>query len=198
MTASTATLAETAKPRDNKRPQVLDSADRYFREQGYAASSMRDIAAAAGMKAGSMYYYFASKEELLVAVHEEGIRRITKAVNAALAGPAGPWERLEAAMSAHLASLLDGGDYAQVVTRELPRDDGPARRRLIGMRDDYETIFRGLVDALPLPPETSRRHLRLMLFGAMNWTQHWYRPAGDTPEAIARAFVSVLRKGDQP
>jgi AcrR family transcriptional regulator len=46
---------------------------------------MRDIAAASGMLAGSLYYHFASKEELLVAVYAEGVRRISVSVRAALA-----------------------------------------------------------------------------------------------------------------
>ena len=80
----------SAPRRDNRRPQLLDAAARNFRDQGYAAASMRDIAADAGMKAGSMYYYFASKADLLLAVHEEGIRRISEAVENAVAAAASP------------------------------------------------------------------------------------------------------------
>ena len=157
---------------------------------------MRDIAALAGMKAGSMYYYFPSKEDLLIAVHEEGIRRITAAVTTAVDARTSPWERLHSAMSAHLHALLDGGDYAQVVIRELPRDGGAARRRLIGLRDDYEALFNDLAAALPLGKNVSRRYLRLMILGALNWSQSWYRPGGDTPDDIATAFVTILKQGD--
>ena len=52
------TPATKYSPRDNKRPQLLDAAACHFAEAGYDAASMREIAAAAGMKAGSMYYYF--------------------------------------------------------------------------------------------------------------------------------------------
>jgi len=194
--ANVGTGRKRPKSRDNRRPQLLDSAARHFRLQGYEAASMRDIAARAGMKAGSMYYYFPSKEDLLIAVHEEGIRRITSAVTKAITTYESPWERLRAAMSAHLDALLDGGDYAQVVIRELPRDKGPARQRLTGLRDDYETIFSDLAEALPLGSGMSRRYLRLMILGALNWSQSWYRPGGDTPDEIAAAFVMILKQGD--
>jgi len=196
MTAAAQVSTNSVRVRDNKRPQLLDSAARYFCQQGYDAAPMRDIAAAAGMKAGSMYYYFPSKEDLLVAVHEEGIRRITAAVTAAIDDAAGPWVRLEAAMSAHLRALLDGGDYARVVIKSLPNERAPARQRLIALRDEYEALFVRLIDDLPLADTVSRRHLRLLVLGAMNWSQSWYRSDGDDPGAIARAFVEIIRKGD--
>jgi len=177
----------------NRRAQILDAAARRFRRHGYSAASMRDIAGDVGMLAGSLYHHVASKEDLLVAVHEEGIRRISAAVTAALAGVEGPWRRLEAAAAAHLSVLLEGGDYAVVVLRELPRDLPAVRRRLAPLRDAYEDLFRGLVDELPLAAGTPRRHARLMLMGALNWSQSWYRPGGDPPAAIARSFVALLR-----
>ncbi len=195
-------MVVTVVMRDNRLPQLLDAAAKRFRDEGYDAASMRDIAADAGMKAGSIYYHFPSKADLLVAVHKEGIRRITDAVERALDGSNEPWPRFEAALVAHLNALLDGGDYAQVVIRELPRKSDPVRRSLIALRDRYEGIFRRLIDDLPLGPSVSRRHLRLMVLGAFNWTQTWYRPpdemlaegsGGDAPAVIAGEFIALLR-----
>jgi AcrR family transcriptional regulator len=186
-----------AQKRESKLPRLLDAAAQRFCEQGYDAASMRQIANDAGMKAGSMYYHFPSKSELLIAVHEEGIRRITEAVSHAASGDYEPWARLQAAMAAHLTALLDGGNYAQVVIRELPREPGAARQGLIEYRDSYEAIFRRLIDALPLPPEASKRHLRLLILGALNWSQTWYHDGGDRPDEIAAQFVSLLRQGHE-
>jgi AcrR family transcriptional regulator len=180
--------------RDNRRQRLLDAAARQFRERGYSAASMRDIAGNAGMLAGSAYYHFPSKEELLVAVHEEGIRRITGAVERALLGLTDPWARLEAAAAAHLEALLNGGDYAQVVIRDLPRDAEAVRPRLIGLRDAYEDIFRHLVADVPLPADVDRRLLRLMLLGALNWSPRWYRAGGVPPTRLAQDFIAMLRR----
>ena len=197
MPASPAVSADISPPepvrRDNRRPQLLDAAARNFRESGYAAASMRDIAAGAGMKAGSMYYYFPSKADLLIAVHEEGIHRISVAVAAAIDAADTPWSRLQAAMTAHLQVLLDGGDYAQVVIRELPRDEIDVRKRLVPLRDRYEARFAELFDDLPLIAGASRRHLLLLVLGALNWSQTWYRPGGDSPAEIAGAFLNLLK-----
>ena len=60
-------------PPDDTRRQILDAAAKLLRQNGYASTSLRDIAAATGMKAGSLYYHFASKEEIAETVMAEGI-----------------------------------------------------------------------------------------------------------------------------
>jgi len=184
---------------DNRLPLILDEAARLFREKGYAATSMRDIAAAVDMLPGSLYYHFAAKEDLLVAVYEEGVRLITEKVRAAVARHDGPWQRLEAAAVAHLEALLKTGDYALVVIRVLPQDVPKASARLVRLRDGYDRLFAELVAALPLPAETDRQSFRLLLLGALNWSQHWYRDSGkSSPRAIARSFLKLLREAQKP
>jgi AcrR family transcriptional regulator len=178
---------------DNRLSTILDAAAQLFRQKGYRVTSMRDIAAASGMLAGSLYYHFASKEELLVAVYAEGVRRISVSVRAVLARELDPWARLEAVCAAHLAALLEDSDYAQVVIRVRPDDAPDVADRLIALRDDYERLFTQALTRLPLVPRTDRRSLRLMLLGALNWSQTWYRSGRDSPEVIARQFVRLLR-----
>ena len=95
--------------RDNKRQELLDSAAQHFAMYGYDRAALRDIATTVGMKAGSIYYYFSSKEGWLVAVHEEGIRRISISVKKSLKRGQDPWKRLEAAMIAHPKHSLVAG-----------------------------------------------------------------------------------------
>ncbi len=183
---------------ENRRAALLEAAARHFLRSGYAAASMRDIAADAGMQVGSIYYHFPSKVELLAAVHEEGLRRIHEAVEGVLACTEGPWERLEAACEAHMTVLLDGGDFFQAVMREMPRSGDPILSRLIALRDAYEAIFTELLEAVPLPAHVNRHELRLMLLGAMNWSYTWYRPGAQAPDVIARHFLHCLRHGLAP
>ena len=113
-------------------------------------------------------YHFASKEDLLAAVHETGIRRIKEKVLAAIETAGDPWARLEAACTAHVETLHRSRDYGSVIATELPRRHSPKlRARMIAERDDYEDVFRRLIDDLPLPPGASRKYLRLSLIGAM-------------------------------
>lgn len=178
---------------DNRLPLIRDAAARLFSEKGFGYTSMRDIAGLAGMLPGSLYYHFASKEDLLVAVYAQGVRRIKGTVAAALAREGDAWTRLENACAAHLEALLEDSDYAQVVIRVRPDDAPEVAPRLIALRDEYEQTFSQAIQALPLPPRTDRRVLRLMLLGALNWSQTWYRSGGDSPQVLARRFVRLLR-----
>jgi AcrR family transcriptional regulator len=178
---------------DNRLPQVLDAAARLFRARGFEGTSVRDIVRAVGMLPGSLYYHFATKEDLLAEVYAEGVRRISTRVRAAIEPLADPWARLEAACVAHLEAILEDDDYAQVVVRVRPADAPAARQRLIRLRDEYEALLKGLIQDLRLPRGTDRRSLRLMLLGSLNWSQTWYRPGGNSPKTIARRFVALLR-----
>ena len=178
---------------DNRLPLLLDEAARLFRAQGFHGTSIRDIVRAVDMLPGSLYYHFAGKEDLLAEVYAEGVRRISERVNAAVAAKTDPWARLEAACVAHLESLLEESDYAQVVIRVRPGDVPAAAAHLVELRDGYEGLFVDLIAALPLARGVDRSSLRLMLLGALNWSQNWYRSGRDDPAAIARHFVGLLR-----
>jgi TetR/AcrR family transcriptional regulator, cholesterol catabolism regulator len=178
---------------DNRLPLLLDAAARHFSAKGFHGTSIRDIVGAVDMLPGSLYYHFATKEDLLAAVYAEGVRRISARVSAATAGQTDPWARLEAACVAHLEALLDESDYAQVVIRVRPNDTPSVAAHLVELRDGYERLFVDLVADLPVRRGVDRRGLRLMLLGALNWSQSWYRAGNDDPAAIARRFVGLLR-----
>jgi AcrR family transcriptional regulator len=180
---------------DNRVSTVLDAAARLFADKGYVATSMRDIAQDCGMLPGSLYYHFAAKEDLLVAVYERGVAELLANVRTAIAKESDPWSRLQAACAAHLQTVLRHSDYAQVLIRVLPGDVAPAAVRLSDLRDEYEKQFAALVAALPLAEGADRKALRLMLIGALNWSRFWFSsPGRDTPRSLARKFVGFIRE----
>lgn len=179
-----------------RREELLAVGARIFSARGYEGSSLREICAAAGILPGSMYHHFRSKEDLFVSVHAEGFRLLNEVVDRALEGKSEPWARLEAAISAHLGELVGRTDVIAVTVASLfHAADAPLQRRLNPERAAYETRFRQLVTALPLPPDADKSLLRLTLLGAINWTRIWYRPGKRTPAQIAQHLVNkVLRK----
>ncbi len=186
---------------DNRRAALMDAAAKLFADQGYSATTIRDIAAAAGMLPGSVYYHFPSKAALLLAVYRDGVAGLARRVDAAIATADGEaWARLEAAATAHLETVLDQSAYAKVMIRVMPddADDRAVSAELAGARDDYEARFRALIGALDLADGADAGRLRLMLLGALNWAQIWYRAGGATPAAIARDFVKNARQGVSP
>ena len=157
--------ALNAQLRFDNRLNLLDVAALRFCARGYDGTSMRDIASDVVIKAGSIYYHFESKNELLIAVHKEGIWRITSLVSTAIVTANTPRDRLQTAIISHLQEILSGSDYAQVVIRELPRIDDPRRRRLIDARNEYELIFIKLIKDLGIGSEIKCDQLRFLIMG---------------------------------
>lgn len=181
-------------PRGGRQDLVLRAAAGLFSRKGYEGTSLRDIAKASGMLAGSIYYHFSSKEDIFLSVQREGIRELRAAVTAAIESVEDPWERLEAACSAHARVLLDESDFAAVLIQVTPSRNLEMWDQLTALRNGYEKIFRQLVDDLPLPVGTNRKYLRLTILGALNWSHHWYRKGRDDPEEIAVGMVRLFRQ----
>ena len=178
---------------NNRVVPLLDAAASLFAANGYRETTIRDIATAVDMLPGSVYYHFASKQALLLAVYEEGVNRISNRIDDAIAEEIDPWQRLEKATEAHLETILDQSDYASVMIRVLPHHVPDIESDLVRLRSAYEDRFVQLVDALPLSEQVDRRLLRLMLLGAANWAQLWYRADSTPVQDIAKAFIDFLR-----
>lgn len=182
----------TTRYASNRRDELIAAAAMCFDRDGFGAASIRDIAAEAGMQTASIYYHFAGKDALFLAVHEEGLRRITEGTLAAIDGLLPGWDRLLAACTAHLETLLGGDPIFKAIMRPLPTAV-EVRQQIVDKREEYEQIFRGLIDDLVLPAGTDRRYLRLTLLGAMNWSFTWFKGSRKEIRALARAIVTNLR-----
>ncbi|CAG1001545.1 HTH-type transcriptional regulator MtrR [Burkholderiales bacterium] len=202
--AQTAALARIAARRGGRvgaeesaasRERLLAVAVREFSRKGFARTSMRDIARAAGIQAGSLYYHFASKDELFAAAHAAGMGEVLHAIETALAAVRDPWQRLETACTVHIEHLVSGNDLTVWTGAALFLFNSPElQQELKAERDRFEAVYRKLIAALPLPAGIDRRLLRLQLLGALNWTRTWYRPGKRSPAEIARHLVKVLRE----
>src|SRR5262245_19794620 len=125
---------------DVSRQQILDVAAKLFRARGYTETSLRDIGKRVGMKAGSLYYHFTSKEELAAEVLRIGVCRVHDAVILAiqeLGSNADVKSRLRAAMVAHLATLLDESDFTSAHIHCFPYVPEGLRRKLSSERREY-------------------------------------------------------------
>lgn len=187
-------IESSTKTRSNNRvAELLDAAAVLFASQGYARTTIRDITSAVGMRSGSTYYHFASKAEILLAVYEEGVARVQASVDDALAdADDDPWSRLEAALTGHLAAVLDPSAYARTIVAVLPDDVPDLSTEITALRNGYEQQWIDLVDELGAPVDASL--LRLLLLGAANSTQTWYRDGGSSPAAIATFITDALRR----
>lgn len=180
---------------------ILDTAARLLRSGGYHQTTLREIAEAVGIRKASLYYHFASKEEIVEAVVNDGVRFVHEAVIAALAATAGaaPRVRLEAAIGAHLTALHGNSDYTSASIKVFTFGETPAPDSVRAVRRAYEDVWRGLVAELQesgaLPRERAPDVLRYLLLGAMNGSIDWFRPERFNTKSLAREFVALIASG---
>ncbi|MEI9889196.1 MAG: TetR/AcrR family transcriptional regulator [Rhizomicrobium sp.] len=189
---------------DRSRREILDAAARFLRSHGYHATTLRDIAGAVGIKAGSIYYHFASKDEIVAAVMNDGVDSVFDAVQAALRAlpkTADPRRKLEAAIRAHLHALLDRSDYTSAGLKAYSDAPEAVRQAARPHRRRYEAVWDGLVRELVqadlTPRGVSREAIRLAVLGLMNWSPEWYRPRRHSIETLAGEFAAILLRAER-
>jgi len=183
----------------DRRDQIVLAAAQLFVEHGYSGTSMRDIADRVGMLPGSVYHYYPAKEDLFVAIHQEGFQSLTRNIQEAVRRGTDPWERLELACAEHLQYVAAGNPISQVTATGLfAIYEDRLQRRLRGDRENIEQAFRQLIADLDLPDGTDRSLFRLALLGSLNWTHVWYKPGKKTPREIAAQLIAMVRTKRNP
>jgi AcrR family transcriptional regulator len=181
--------------------RVLLCAGRLFREKGFAATTVREIATAAKMLPGSLHYRFASKDDILVALMRRGVQRVLKVIQSAIVNEQDPTERLRLGLRAYLVQLCDTTDDSLYVLLFDWRSLTPgAKAGVQRQRKRFEDFWDALLleahasgKARPLLDIELVRHFG---FGAMNWVATWYVPgSARTPEQIADTFWSFMAYG---
>ncbi|MCO1654499.1 TetR/AcrR family transcriptional regulator [Pseudonocardia humida] len=195
MAGATGVGAPSTSKGDRTRRRLLDAAAAEVARVGAAGASLSGIAAAAGLKTGSIYFHFASKDELIATMLEEGLRESLRLLDEALAAVADldAGARLRAGVRAHLRALHELGDYAAVVlaqgAAEVPAAAAFPRLRRAHVGRWTELVADAQAAGV-LAGGLDPRDARDLLFGAMNSALG--RP-GWSPEGTASALCRMLR-----
>src|SRR3990167_4312845 len=184
------------------RERILLEAARLFRHHGYAATTLREVADASGIKAGSIYYHFESKDQILGEVLDKGIQVVAETVRQrvdALPADATARERVAAAIEGHLWGLLHHGDFTSANIRIYGQIPAAAKNRHRKIRRDYADYWdRLLEDALErgeLRPDSSTAVIRLFVIGALNWTVEWYNPQKCSFQDFVKQIRAIVFDG---
>lgn len=193
----------------NRRQELLRAAARLFRQQGFDATSTRDIATAAGMRSGSPFYHFENKEALLAAVMQEGmqsaLQRQAAAMDTAVAQAAAQGhtlsarECLQVLVRSHFEVLLGpDSDFIPVMLYEWRSLSAAQRSEVNRLKDGYEAVWVPVLKALHASGELQGEPglARMMLFGALNWSVQWYDPArqatlDDLTQSVLQLFLKT-------
>jgi TetR/AcrR family transcriptional regulator, cholesterol catabolism regulator len=178
-----------------RRRAIEDAASALFRERGYAATSVRDIARAVDIQGASLYAHVTSKQDVLWSIVDQAAGRFEDAAELARDAAADPRARLATLVRGHLAVLLDDLERASVFIHEWRALDGERRADIVARRDAYERQFRETIadgrDAgvfAPVDPAAAAA----FILTALNGLVVWYRPDGPLDRtALADAYGAL-------
>lgn len=184
------------------REVILDAAASLFSQYGYNGTTLRKIAKEIDMKAGSLYYHFSSKEELVSEILTIGLGNIIDTVVRdvdALPENASTKEVLVTAAKAHLFALLEKGDYTSTSIRNYGQMPEEVQKEGLLIRDKYEDMWRKWLqqaqDDGEIKKSINLKVLRLSLLGSFNRTLAWYKKGELSIEEIAKSQVEIFWDG---
>ena len=185
----------------NRRDELLRVSAKLFREKGFDGTSIRDISTAAGMHSGSPFYHFKTKQDILVAVMEQGLAEGLRKTEEVIALPLQPEQKLKELIRAQLGTILeDGSDFIPVLLYDWRSLTSANRRRIVALKDRYDALWQQVIDELQraghMPGDAQL--MRLLILGAVNWTGTWYRTGGrllldEVADGAARLFLQGAR-----
>ena len=186
-----------AGPRED---QVRAAALRLFKEKGYHATSMRDIAAEVGINKGSLYSYIRSKEDLLIPVFEHAMGILLSQIEAISADESlGPTERLKRAIHAHITNVAEHLDELTVYLSEWRQLGADSLTTVRIQRERYAALFLKILEDGVQTGEFRRMDTRIAMLGMIgmcNYLFRWYRPDGRLlPDQIADELIEMVMQG---
>ncbi len=187
---------------DATRERILAAAARLFRARGYAAVTLRDIAAAAKMQAGSVYYHFDSKESIVTEILDTGIHAVHKEVQAAIAKlpkDASVAAIVRAGISAHLKTLFEYSDYTSANVRIYAQVPPAVRKANLRARREYEALWDALLARVAASGQVREsielKTFKLLLISSLNATLEWFDAKRGNLDDLASRYADIMLHG---
>jgi AcrR family transcriptional regulator len=188
----------------SRQDEVYATAAKLFATRGYHATRMQDIADELGMLKGSLYYYFDSKEDLIVKITSGRIEELYEAIKAVVNTGYSPTQKLTLAIDEHIRFFQEHVHIYTIFVREQLANinDGTANSADV-MNKKYQNLFRQIlqegIDAGEFSADTDTQIIMRAILGMCNYTWSWYEPDGRIPvRELARMFTQMILGGIRP
>jgi TetR/AcrR family transcriptional regulator, cholesterol catabolism regulator len=188
-----------------KRSELLKISAKLFKEKGFQATKLADIAQAAGLDRASVYYYVGSKDELFHESVEWVLNDImTTAKKLLMEDNLRSIERLHRIYIALMVSYEENYPatfvYIQEQMHEVAVEETAWAQGIMKKTRAFDQILlgfiRGAIEEGDLRSDVPPRLVENALFGMLNWTHRWFVPGGGmTGREIAQAFWSIFTQG---
>jgi AcrR family transcriptional regulator len=180
-----------------RRREIDDVASELFHANGYAATSVRDIARALDIQGASIYAHVASKEDVLFSIVDRAASAFERAADAATGETqsADPVERLAALVEAHVDVVTSDPQRASVFVTEWRHLSPERRAGIADRRDAYERRFRDVITdgiAVGAFRASDTNLAATFILTALNGIATWYRPDGRlSADRVADHYVDL-------
>lgn len=187
----------------SKREEIVCAATRLFQQRGYHATSVKEIAEAAGILKGSIYHHINSKEELLFEITMKGIQPAIAQLEKVVNDPdLDATTKLKKALAIQIGTLTNYFDEMTIFLREKNFLSGKRKELYWKSRRQYEYLFRFLIDEGIQKGEFapfSTKYTTLAIFGMTNWITEWYKPRGEEEmKEILQEFSRMILRMMSP
>ncbi|HKT78061.1 MAG TPA: TetR/AcrR family transcriptional regulator, partial [Sphingobium sp.] len=187
----------------NKREAIIRVAAQLFSQKGFSATTLQDIAEEAGTKAGSLYYHFPSRDDIVREVLKTSMTSINeKVVSAWAALPEGASviDHIKAGIEAHMRAIHSGDPYLPAYDRIINEVPQEMRDEFIHLPRLYGKMWRDLIRDGQLKSEIrgdlDSSVLRLFLLGSITWSHLWFDPKGHLDiEALSHQLTEMFLNG---
>lgn len=184
----------------SRKEQVIRSAAQLFKEKGYAASSMRDLAQKLGIEAASLYSHIKSKEEILQTLCFDMAADFRESLDKVEKQNVSASEKLSLGIIGHVNVMARDLTASAVFMNEHRHLSNPYLRDFLLLRINYINRFKAIIEQGVANSEFKKdidTKLAVMtLFSSLNWMPMWYSPKGSIePKELGQQLADMLVNG---
>ena len=194
-----ATMRALAQPPQSRRAELCRTAAQLFRDRGFDATSVSDVARALGMTKAGLYHYFESKEALLFEIMMFGLDKVRDEVIVPVRAIRDPEERLRQLIVRHGRIITRGQGAVAHLGDEIRALPPAARRQIEHRMRIYFDLVRDTLSELKADGRLRDVDLTVATFsliGMILWLPRWFRQDGRlTQEAVAEGIANLALGG---
>ncbi len=192
-------LSNAGVPMRSMKDKITSVAVDLFHQKGYFATSVSEIAGQCGIQKASIYYHYASKENILFHIHKVTMEELTGYLRRNLDGLTDIEDRMRAAVRSHVRFHLHRQTETFIANSELRGLTPDHYQEIVGRRDEYEQIFQQIIRdgcecGLFAPVDV--KILSYAILTLCNAGAIWFKPGGRmSVDAIADIYEAFVLRG---
>jgi len=183
----------------DRKLEIITIAAKLFKEKGYSAVTMRDIAQAMNIKAASLYNHIKSKQEILVLIIIEIAEEFTNVMNEIVASKTSVVIKIERVIQLHIAITLRNADALACLNNDWMHLTDDELKYFVKMRGEYEENFRKIINEGVLAGELKNSNQEVVVFSilsALRTMYLWYdKTKALDAEILQNTITTVFLKG---